>query len=36
MVGPGSSSITWTGTKCDLEILQQCGKKIKTKSQKVL
>ena len=32
----GSSSIIGTGTRYDLEILHKCGKKVETKSQKIL
>ena len=32
----GSSSIIWTDTSYGLEILQECGKGVKTKNQKNL
>ena len=34
--GLASSSIFGTGTRYKLEILHQCGKRVETKSQKVL
>ena len=32
----GSSQLFGTGTRYDLKVLRQCGKRVKTKSQKVL